>query len=103
MPMFRTKKIVHGWIKSGEKTIELRKGRPIDGDNIIFLSGRGEKAIARIIARNEGTLEEVLNETTYKKIVPTAKNLAEALSFIAEIYPSAEGVFTTYEFQLIGK
>ncbi len=103
MPMFRTKRLVQEWIKSGAKTIELRKGKPLDGDNIIFLSGRGEKAIAHIIAKNEGKLEEVLNEGTYKKIVPTAKNLGEALSFIAGIYPSAEGVFTTYEFQLIGK
>jgi ASC-1-like (ASCH) protein len=101
MPIFRTKKIVQEWIKSGEKTIELRKGKPLDGDSIIFLSGRGEKVKARIITKNEGKLEEVVNNDTYKKIVPTARNLEEALAFIKGIYPSAEGAFTTYEFQLI--
>ena len=100
MPAFRTKKEVHDWIKSGKKTIELRKGKTQNGDSITFLNGRNEKMIGRILRRREGALRDVLNEDTYKRIVPTARDLGEAMDFIKRIYPSAEGMFTAYEFEI---
>ena len=100
MPAFRTKKEVHDWIKSGKKTIELRKGKTQNGDSITFLNGRNGKIKGRILRRQEGTLRDVLSEATYKRIVPTARNLGEAMEFIRRIYPSAEGTFTAYEFEI---
>jgi ASC-1-like (ASCH) protein len=100
LPTFRTKKPIYEWIKSGQKTIELRRGKSIDGDSITFLSGRGEKTKGRILGRHEGKLEDLLNHVTYSKIVPPAKSFDEALAFIKKIYPFTEGIFTTYEFQL---
>jgi len=100
MPVFRTKKQVYQWIKRGEKTIELRSGKSLNGDNITFLSGRGQTIKARILRRQEGKLEDLLNAATFRKIVPSAKSLDEALTFVREIYPLADGMFTTYEFQL---
>jgi len=100
LPTFRTKKLVCEWIRSGEKTIELRRGRSIDGDTITFLSGRGERMKGRILGKHEGKLEDVLTTVTYSKIVPTAKSFDEALAFIKRIYPLTESIFTIYEFQL---
>ena len=78
----------------------MRRGNPRGGGKIVFLNGRNESAKGRIIRVREGKLEEVLNVGNYKKIIPTAENLGEALAFVKKIYPSTEGTFTTYEFEL---
>lgn len=100
MPTFLTKKQVYDWIKRGDKTIDLRRGKQSKGDTIVFLSGHRQFVEGRIVKKQEGTLQELLNEDTYKKIVPIAKNLDEALVFIKEIYPLTDDLFTAYEFQL---
>jgi len=100
MPSFRTKKQVYEWIKTGDKTLELRKGKSRKGDAIIFLNGKGRFMKGRILRKREGKLEQLLNSTTYKSIVPTAKSLDEAFAFIRQIYPSSDGTFTTYKFRL---
>jgi ASC-1-like (ASCH) protein len=100
MPAFLTKRQVYDWIRSGEKTIELRSGKSVKGDTITFLNGRCQTVKARILRKREGRLEDLVNTVTYRKIVPTAKSLDEAMAFVMGIYPLAEGTFTTYEFQL---
>jgi ASC-1-like (ASCH) protein len=100
LPVFITKKDIYGWIKSRRKTIELRRGKPRKGEKIAFLSGKNEMLKGRIIRKEEGRLEEVLNATNYKKIIPIANSLDEAKSFIKQIYPTTEGTFTTYEFEI---
>jgi ASC-1-like (ASCH) protein len=100
VPGFRIKKQVYDWIKTGEKTIELRKGKNQRGSCITFLNGRKQCVKGVILRKREGKLDEVLNETTFKKIVPTAKTLDEAMEFIKQLYHSTEGTFTAYEFKL---
>jgi ASC-1-like (ASCH) protein len=100
MPAFLTKKQVFEWIKAGEKTIELRSGKCLNGDRIAFLNGQGQCVKGRILWKREGRLEDVLNADTYRKIVPTAKSLDDALAFVRHIYPVSDGTFTAYEFQL---
>ena len=100
MPAFLTKRQVFEWIRSGEKTIELRSGKSLDGENITFISGRGQTVKARILRKQEGKLEDLLNLATFRKIVPTAKSLDEALAFVRAIYPLSNATFTTYEFRL---
>jgi ASC-1-like (ASCH) protein len=78
----------------------LRRGKARKGERIAFLNGRNESVRGRILKKNEGNLEDVLNATTYKKIIPTAKNLNEALDFVKKIYQSTEGEFTAYEFEI---
>ena len=99
-PAFLTKKEVYEWIRSRRKTIELRRGTPQNGEKIAFLNGRNESVRGIILRRHEGTLEDVLNAATFKKIIPTANSLDEAKAFIKQIYASTEGTFTTYEFEL---
>jgi ASC-1-like (ASCH) protein len=100
MPSFRTKKQVFEWIKTGEKSIELRRGKSQNGNSIAFLNGQGQFVKGRILRKREGKLEEVLNAATYRRIVPAAKSLDEAVAFIKQIYHSTDGTFTAYEFQL---
>lgn len=100
MPMFRVKKEVYEWIKNGDKTIELRRGTSRKGDAVTILNGKGKFMKGRILRKQEGKIDDLLNMATYKRIVPTAKNIDEALTFIRQIYPSLDGTFTTYEFQL---
>ncbi len=100
MPTFLTKKQVYEWIRRGDKTIDLRRGKQRSGDTIVFVSGNRQYIKARILRKQQGSFQELLNEDTYKKIVPTAKNLDEAVIFIKQIYPSTDEIFTAYEFQV---
>ena len=100
MPTFLTKKQVYDWVLTGEKTIELRKGKSQNGDRIAFLNSQRQCVKGRILRKREGKLEDVLNAATYRKIIPTAKTLDEAVEFIKQIYQTTEGTFTAYEFQL---
>ena len=100
MPSFSITTQVYQWIKAGEKTTEIRKGKPRRGETITFLSGRKQTLKGIILIKREGKLEDVLNAGTYRMIVPTASNLDEALTFVKDIYPITDGSFTTYEFKL---
>jgi ASC-1-like (ASCH) protein len=100
MPAFLTKKEVFEWIRTGRKNVELRRGKVQNGDAITFLNGRNESLSGRILRKKEGALEDVLNVVNYKQIIPTAKNLDEAKAFIRRLYPSIEGTFTAYEFEI---
>jgi len=99
-PTFLTKKEIYEWIRTRRKTIELRRGKSQNGEKIAFLNGRKESVKGKILRKQEGTFEEVLNATTYRKIIPTANSLDEAKAFIKQIYPQTDGTFTTYEFEL---
>ena len=100
MPAFLTKKEVFEWIRTGRKNVELRRGRIQNGDAITFLNGRNESLSCRILRKKEGTLEDILNAMNYKQIIPTAKNLDDAKTFIRRLYPTTEGTFTAYEFEI---
>ena len=100
MPSFSVRTQVYEWIKVGEKTIEIRKGKQRKGATITFLSGRNQSIKGTILRKCEGKLEDVLNVDTYRKIVPAASNVDDALTFVKDIYPIADGPFTTYEFRL---
>ena len=100
MPSFRTKKQVYDWVKTGEKTIELRKGKPHNGKCITFLNCRRQCVKGIILRKREVKLNDVLNETNYWRIIPTAKTLDDAVEFIKQLYQSIEGTFTAYEFKL---
>jgi len=93
------KKEVFEWIRTGQKTIELRRGKAKQGSNAVFQCGM--KIIRGIIVRKEeGSLTDVLRQDNYKKIIPTAHDLEEAIKFIEKLYKTIEGIFTAYYFKL---
>jgi ASC-1-like (ASCH) protein len=55
------KKEVFEWIRTGQKTIELRRGKAKQGNNAVFQYGRN--ILRRIIVeREEGNLTDVLRQ-----------------------------------------
>jgi ASC-1-like (ASCH) protein len=78
----------------------LRRGKARKGDYIAFLNGRNESLKAKILRRQEGSIEDLLNDATYRRIIPTARDLDEAVEFVKRLYLSTEGKFTAYEFEV---
>jgi ASC-1-like (ASCH) protein len=96
VPLFLTIKEVFIWIKKGEKTIDVRKGNPKHGDIAVIQSGPTACLRMHILKKETGRLREVIREDNYRQIIPTAKNLQEALNYLQRFYGSEEGIFTAY-------
>jgi len=94
------RKEVFGWIKTGEKTIELRKGKAKAGDQAVFQCGRNILR-GKIIRKDEGNLSALLENINFKKIIPSANNSEEAKAYIKTLYGTTEGTFTAYQFALL--
>ncbi len=97
--MFIVKKEVFEWIKIGQKTIELRKGKAKAGDQAVFQCGRNILR-GKIISRGEGKLSILLSHLNFKQIIPTANNIEEATAYIKKLYGTTNGTFTAYRFAL---
>jgi len=98
-PLFMVKKEVFEWIKTGQKTIELRKGKAKAGDHAVFQCGR---SILRgeIISKNEGMLSTLLRNLDFKEVIPSANSIEEAIAYIRKLYGTPDGTFTAYRFSL---
>jgi ASC-1-like (ASCH) protein len=95
MPLFMARKEVFMWLKAGIKTIDVRKGKPLKGEVAVFQSGASHLEFP-IIKKETGRLTEVITQENFRAIVPTARNLSDALGYLQAIYGTEEGVFTAY-------
>ena len=93
------KKEVYEWIQTGQKSIELRRGKAKSGDVAVFQCGRNILR-RKIIKREEGNLTDVLRKDNYKNVIPSANTLEEAINYIKKLYETTEGIFTAYYFKL---
>ena len=84
LPLFWAKKEVFAWLKTGTKTIDVRKGSPRTGSMTFFQSGPNYLELS-IVKKETGLLKEVIRQDNFKSIIPTAT-----------IYGSDAGVFTAY-------
>jgi hypothetical protein len=50
--------------------------------------------------KEEGSLTDVLRQGNYKKIIPSANDLDEAITYLKSLYGTVEGTFTAYHFRL---
>jgi ASC-1-like (ASCH) protein len=89
------KKEVFEWIKTGQKTIELRKGKAKSGDQAVFQCGR-KVLRGKIVKKDEGSLVTLLQSLNFKQIIPTANSVEEATAYINKLYGSTDGMFTAY-------
>jgi len=94
------KKEVFEWIKTGKKTIELRKGIVRAGDQAVFQCGR-HILRGKIVRKDEGDLSALLQKFNFKEIIPSAKNVEEAKAYIKKLYGTTGGIFTAYQFTLL--
>ncbi|HMK94401.1 MAG TPA: hypothetical protein VK536_03270 [Candidatus Limnocylindrales bacterium] len=95
MPVFRTKKEAFEWLKTNEKTIDVRRGKPSHGEIAVYMSGR--KVLRMKITKKEaGRLEEVVRSDNYRLIIPTAETVEGAVAYLRKLYDGFDGVFTAY-------
>ncbi len=91
-----SKKDVFAWLKIGTKTLEVRKGSAKTGNSAVFQCGPNCLEM-HIIKTETGKMNEIINCNNYKKVIPSAKNLDEAISYLREIYTFNEAdIFTAY-------
>ncbi len=101
LPVFRTKKEAFEWLKTGKKTIDVRKGKSLRGETAVFLSGRNVLRL-KITGRKTGVLEEVVRLDNYSLIIPSAATLEGAVAYLRQIYHGYNGVFTAYYVVALG-
>ena len=101
MPVFRTKKEAFGWLMSGKKTIDVRKGNPCNGEFAVYLSGRNVLKM-KITKRESGGLEQVVRSDNYRLVIPSALILDEALAYLRGLYFEYDGVFSAYYIAPLG-
>lgn len=99
MPFLYARKEVFEWLKAGQKTIDIRKGSPHRGEFAVFQSGPRILRL-KILKREEGRLVSLVNEQNYIRIIPTAKNAAEAVNYLRRLYRDYDGVFAAYYLEL---
>jgi hypothetical protein len=95
LPLFRTKKEAFEWLCSGKKTIDVRKGIPLNGKVAVYLSGRNVLRL-KIIKTETGVLREVLRLDNFRLVIPSAVTLEDAFSYLLGLYDGYDGVFTAY-------
>ncbi len=95
MPFFVARKEVFAWLKSGAKTIDVRKGPPRKGDAALFRSG-AHRIEFSIVKTETGKLAEVITQENFRSVIPTARNQKEAVDYLGRIYGAGEGVYTAY-------
>lgn len=100
MPLFMVKKEAFEWIKTRQKTIELRKGKAKSGDQAVFQCGRNILR-AKIIRKDQGNLSALLQNFNFKEIIPTANSTKEAKAYVKKLYGITGGTFTAYQFALL--
>lgn len=83
------------WLKQGLKTIDVRKGKPREGDRVLFVSGP-QRLEMRIVGRQSGSLSELIREDNFKLVVPSAQSVEEAWAYLGRFYEDCEGEFTAY-------
>ncbi len=83
------------WIRNGQKSIELRRGKCKNGDDAVFQCG-SKILRGKIVIKEEGTLKDLLRPDNYKKIIPIANNFEEAVTYLKKIYGNVDGIFTAY-------
>jgi hypothetical protein len=95
MPLFMAKKEVFLWLKSGAKTVDVRKGAARNGDVAKFQCGASYLELP-IVKKETGRLSEVIRKENYTSVIPTARTLEEARDYLCRLYGGDEGVFTAY-------
>jgi hypothetical protein len=95
LPLFRTKKEPFEWLRSGQKTIDVRKGNLVRGENAVYLCGRKVLRL-KIIRAETGRLRDVVRLDNFGLVIPSALTVADAVAYLQGLYRGYDGVFTAY-------
>lgn len=89
------KKEVYEWLKTGQKTIDVRRGKPRQGERVLFISGP-HRLEMQIVDRQSGALSDLIRENNFRQVIPSAGSVDEAVNYLRRIYGDVDGVFTAY-------
>jgi ASC-1-like (ASCH) protein len=89
------KKEVFEWLRQGQKTIDIRKGKPRQGDRVLFVSGP-HKLEMRVVDRQSGALGDLIRADNFRQVIPSAGSVDEAMGYLRRIYGEVDGLFTAY-------
>jgi hypothetical protein len=95
LPWFLAKREVFHWLMSGQKTIDIRKGRLKSGNIAVFQSGRNVWRM-KIVKTEVGLLSEILLLGNFKAVIPSALKLEDVVNYLKSIYGACDGIFTAY-------
>jgi hypothetical protein len=95
LPLLYARKEVFEWLKQGIKTIDIRKGKPQNGEMAVFQSGPNVLRL-KIVKKESGSLLAVLRLDNYREVIPSALLLGDAVGYLRGIYGVYDGVFTAY-------
>jgi hypothetical protein len=95
LPWFLAKKEVFHWIMSGQKTIDIRKGKPKSGNIAVFQSGLNLWRL-KIVKTEVGLLSEILHLGNFRAVIPSALELEDVVNYLRRIYGVCDGIFTAY-------
>jgi hypothetical protein len=95
MPLFPAKKEVFAWLKNGEKTIDVRKGKACRGEIAVFQSGPRYMRL-QIIRKETGKLTEIIRTDNFRLVIPSAETRDGALGYLRGLYGADDGLFTAY-------
>jgi ASC-1-like (ASCH) protein len=89
------KKEVFEWLKNGQKTIDIRRGKPKQSDRLLFISGPYRLEM-RVVGVQSGRLYDLIRQDNFKQIIPSADSVDEAVIYLRRIYGGFDGLFTAY-------
>ncbi len=95
MPMLLAKREVFEWLLQGRKTIDVRKGKPQQGETVLFISGPRRLKL-RVVGVQSGKLSDLIVQDNFRQVIPTAATVDEAIGYLRRIYGVYDGVFTAY-------
>jgi ASC-1-like (ASCH) protein len=95
LPSFLAKKEIFEWLKQGKKTIDVRKGNPQYGGNVLFVCGPYRLAM-RIVDIQSGQLTDLIRQDNFRQVIPSAQSVDDALAYLRRIYDDCDGIFTAY-------
>jgi hypothetical protein len=93
--LFFAKKEVLQWLLQGQKTIDIRKGKPKLGEIAVFQSGSRFLRL-KIVKTECGQLSDILRLDNFKAVIPSAVVLGDAIGYLRGLYGVNDGVFTAY-------
>lgn len=89
------KKEVLEWLQSGQKTIDIRKGKLRQGNRVLFVSGP-HRLEMKVVGCQSGRLSELIRADNFRRVVPSAGSVEEAWVYLGRFYGDYDGVFTAY-------
>jgi hypothetical protein len=95
LPFLLAKKEVYDWLKTGQKTIDIRRGKPQKGNTVVFQCGPRSLEFT-VVKTEQGKLTDLVNADNFRLVIPSAATLADALGYLGRLFGDYNGVCVAY-------